>query len=149
MKNLTRIVLLAALLAATTARAQSAQQVQDSPTHLDAASLSSTSATSAATITITPPAGNYVYITNLEITNCAGTTVTAAAPTTITSTNLSGAAWTIGSGATAGICQPSAASGSFSAGWRSSTPGTAVTFVLPTFVTQQTIRVTAYYYFAP
>jgi hypothetical protein len=90
--------------------------IQQSATHLDAAQLVATNATSATTTTITPPAGQYVYINNVEITNCAGTVITAAAPTTITTTNLGGAAWTLGSGSTAGLCQPSPASGSFVAG---------------------------------
>lgn len=124
--------------------------VQQLGTRLDAAQLVSTSATSATTITITPPSGYFVYITGLEITNCAGATaVTAAAVTTVTTTNLSGAAWTLGSGVTAGLCQPQAPNGPFSNPLKSATAGTAVTIVLPTFATNQTIRVSAYYYFAP
>lgn len=123
---------------------------QQSPTKLDTAGLVSTSATSASTITITPPSSNSVYVTNVEITNCAGgTAVTAAAPTTVTTTNLGGAAWTVGSGVTAGLCQPSPINGPFPMALKSAQPGLAVTLVLPTFATNQTIRVTAYYYFAP
>lgn len=141
------LVLFVLLCAPLAARAQ--QAVQQSATHLDAAQLVATNATSATTTTITPPAGQYVYINNVEITNCAGTVITAATPTTITTTNLGGAAWTLGSGSTAGICQPSPASGSFVAGFRSAAPGTAVTFVLPTFIATQFVRLSVYYYFAP
>lgn len=149
MRLMTSIVAaLAALLVASEASAQ--QTTQQSPSNLTAATLVQTSASSAATITITPPGGTSVYITNFEITNCAGgTAVTAAAPTTVTTTNLGGAAWTVGSGVTAGLCQPSPAVGSFSSGFKSAVPGTAVTIVLPTFATNQTVRVSVYYYFAP
>ena len=124
--------------------------IQQSPTRLDAAGMVSTSASSAATITITPPASWNVYFSNIEITNCAGgTAVTAAAPTTVTTTNLNGAAWTVGSGVTAGLCQPSPANSTFPLALKSAAPGTAVTIILPTFVTNQTVRVSAYYYFAP
>lgn len=135
------------LLAAAPAWAQA--PVQQVPSRLDACTLTSTSATSAATITITPPGGNFVYICGVDIANCAGTTVTAAAPTNVTTTGISGSpAYTMGSTSTAGICNPSPV-GVWAAPLKSSTAGTAVTFVLPTFVTQQTIRVTVYYYYAP
>ncbi len=123
-------------------------RTQQDPQRLDAAQMVATSATSAATITITPPAGQSVYITNVEVTNCAGgTAVTAATPTSLTTTNLNGAAWTIGSGVTAGLCQPSPINGPFPLALKSAQPGVAVTFVLPTFATNQTVRVSVYYYF--
>lgn len=123
--------------------------VQAQPSHLDAAQLVASSATTATTLTLTPPAGQSVYVTNIEITNCASATaVTAAAPTTVSTTNLGGAAWTLGSGVTAGLCQPSPINGPFPLALKSATPGVAVTIVLPTFATNQIIRVSAYYYFA-
>jgi hypothetical protein len=140
------IVVLGLLLGVVPALAQA--PVQQSSTRLDAATFVSTSASSAATITITPPAGQYVYLTGIDLTNCAGASaVTAAAPTTVTTTNLSGAAWTVGSGSTAGNCQASPTGMSYPLTLKSSTAGTAVTIVLPTFATNQTIRVSAYYYF--
>lgn len=138
---------LALFLAPVLAQAQSIVGTQQQPTHLDAASTLGTSAASAATITITPPAGQYVYITNVEITNCAGgTAVTAAAPTSVTTTNLGGAAWTVGSGVTAGLCQPSPVNGPLPTALKAAAPG-VVTIVLPTFATNQTVRVSAYGYF--
>lgn len=134
-------------LFATLAAAQA--PVQFSPTRLDAVGFVATSATSAATITISVPAAQYAYITALDITNCAGTAVTAAAPTSVTTTNLNGATWTIGSGSTAGLCQPQATNGAFPNPIKSQSPGTNVTFVLPTFVTNQVVRVSVYYYLAP
>lgn len=148
MRKLIFALLAALLLAPAAAFAQTA--VQQSPTRLDAAQFVQSSTTSAATITITPPAGQYVYVTNVEITNCAGATaVTAAAVTSVTTTNLGGAAWTLGSGTTAGACQPSPINGPFALPLKSSSPGTAATVVLPTFATNQTVRVSVYYYFAP
>ena len=123
---------------------------QQSPERLDAVTQVGTSVTSAATITIAVPSGQYAYITNVEITNCAGSAaVTAAAVTSVTTTNLRGATWTVGSGATAGLCQPSPGNTSFPLGLKSAAPGTDVTVVLPTFATNQSIRVSVYYYVAP
>lgn len=140
-------LLVAALLIAEPALAQA--PVQQVPTRLDAATNTSTANTTGAVITITPPGGNYVYVTGVDITNCAGASaVTGATPTTLSSTNLNGATWTIGSGATAGLCQPVPASLA-ALPLKSAAPGTNVTITLPAFATNQTVRVTAYYYFAP
>lgn len=99
-----------------------------------------------ATITITPPAGNdFIYITGIDISNCAGAAVTPAAPTYITTTNITGSPqYQVGSGAGTGLCQP--ASYDFSTPLRAAVLGTAVTFVLPSFVTNQVISVNVYYY---
>lgn len=124
--------------------------VQQSPTEMRAATNVSYSRTSAATITITPPGGQFVYITGLDIINCAGTVVTAAAPTFITTTNISGLPqYMLGSNSTAGLCATSATFIQGTGGLKSATAGTAVTFVFPTFVTQQTASMNIYYYFAP
>lgn len=106
--------------------------------------------TSATTTTITPPAGQYVYLTGADIVNCAGASaVTAAAPTNITTTGFSGSlTFMIGSGVTAGQCTPSSVP-AFNTPLKSAAPGTAVTFVLPTFATNQTIAMNVYYFFAP
>lgn len=127
--------------------------VQQSAARLDASTLYTTSTTSAATITITPPAAQFIYVTGVEITNCAGSAaVTAAAVTTVTTTGLGSGTtpvWTVGSGATAGLCQPSPVNASFSSPMKSNTAGSNVTFVLPTFATNQTLRVSVIYYTAP
>lgn len=126
---------------------QTAQQAQ----HYDAATNVSYSRTSAATITITPPGGQFVYITALDISNCAGASaVTAAAPTYITTTNISGnPQYQLGSGVTAGLCTTVALPAFNVGGLKSAAAGTAVTFVLPTFATNQTASVNVYYYYAP
>lgn len=137
----------AALVAQQTGGTQTAQQAQ----HFDAATNVSHSHTSAATITITPPGGQYVYITALDLSNCAGATaVGAAAPTYITTTNISGLPqYQLGSGVTAGLCTSVPTPALNVGGLRSQAAGTAVTFVLPTFATNQTASLNVYYYYAP
>jgi hypothetical protein len=116
----------------------------------DVASLVSESATSAATITLTPQAGQYVYIQSVKVTNCAGASaVTAAAVTTVTSTNLGGLTYQLGSGTTAGACaQDFSDFPGGTAALKAAAPG-AATVVLPTFATNQTVRVSVRWYSAP
>ena len=146
------LMLVGLLLAATTSFAQqviTATPTQQSATDLQAATVVGTSVTSASTITIAAVSNMYFYVTGIEITNCAGSSaVTAAAVTSVTTTNLGGAAWTVGSGATAGLCQPSPVNMPLGRPIKSAVPGTAVTFVLPTFATNQTVRVSVYGYYA-
>lgn len=145
-----KILLALAFLPALCGLAFGQALVQQSPTRFDAATVVGTSKTSAATITIAAVNGQYFYLTGIDTTNCAtGTAVTAAAPTDITSTNLNGAAWTVGSGVTAGLCQPQSFSSFGPAGLKSALPGTATTIVLPTFATNQIVRVSVYGYYAP
>src|SRR5881409_346059 len=119
--------------------------VVNSVERADAATAAAHSHTSAATITISPgPAGSLtqsVYITGIDISNCQNAAVTAAAPTYITTTGFNGSPqYQVGSGpATAGLCSPSVIN--FTAPLKSQTPGTNVTFVLPTFITNQTVSV--------
>jgi hypothetical protein len=144
----TRAALLAAAALALLPVAASAQQapVQQAAQRLDAATVVGTSKTSAATITITPTAGLSFYMTGVDIENCGNATgATAAAPTDITSTNMNGAVWTIGSGAGAGLCQPFTAM--YATPLKAAAPGVA-TFVLPTFATNQIVRFSVYGYFA-
>lgn len=117
----------------------------------DAATSVGHSHTTGATITIS--AGTVgsptqrVYITAIDVSNCQGAAaVTAAAPTYITTTGINGAPqYQVGSGpATAGICTPTSVM-AFTAPIQSATPGTNVTFVLPAFVTNQTVSVNVYY----
>jgi hypothetical protein len=121
----------------------SATQTQQSASLNDGATLTATSSTSAATITLTPTGSTgYIFIHEIDVTNCAGASaVTAAAVTSITTTNIAGGySLTEGSGTTAGACQPTQVI-LFPKGLRSQNPGTNVTFVLPTFATNQTLRV--------
>lgn len=121
-----------------------------SATRIDAATTATHSHTTGATLTLTPTAGQYVYITAIDINNCAtGTAVTAAAPTYITTTNITGTPqYQIGSGVTAGLCQPVPVA-PFSTPLRSAAVTTAVTFVLPSFATNQVVSVNVYWNSAP
>lgn len=122
--------------------------VQQTTQRQDAATYVATSATSAATITVVVPANQYFYLTGVDIQNCAGASaVTAAAPTTITTTGFAngGPSYTVGSGVTAGLCTNQTVS--LGTPLKSSSPGTNATFVIPTFATNQTIRLNVYGYF--
>lgn len=143
-------ILIAGLLAGAGAwlNAQSTSaQVNITPTP---ATAFGTSASSAATITLTPNTGESVYLHEIDIQNCAGASaVTAAAVTTITTTNLNGSpAWTIGSGVAAGLCQPTQTI-MYPSWVKAQAPTFPVTLVLPAFATNQTIRVNVAWRSAP
>lgn len=138
------------LLFPTIALAQSGSSVQLSGSRNDAATAVGHSHTSAATITLTPTSGQFVYITGLDVSNCSGAAaVTAAAATYVTTTNITGAPqYQVGTGLPVtglGTCQPTHVV-YFTGPVRSSVVTTAVTFVLPTFATNQTISVNVYWY---
>jgi len=123
---------------------------QQAPTLLDACTGAAAANTSAATITITPPAGQSVYLCSVQIDSCSGSAaVTPTNPASVTTTNLSGSPkWFVGTGAAAGLCQPTGGM-TWPRTLKSSVAGTPVTIVLPSFATNQTIAVNAYYFFAP
>jgi hypothetical protein len=125
---------------------------QSSATRPDSATAVGHSHTTGATITLTPTAGQFVYVTGLDISNCQTTTgVTPAAPTYITTTNITGAPqYQLGTGALTapGTCTPTSVM-EFSTPVRSAAVTTAVTFVLPAFATNQVVSVNVYWYSAP
>ncbi len=145
MKFLSRLLAVAAIMAfAGMAQAQVAQQVTqtaaraDSGTSLNGplggATTCNTVNTTAAngTVTITPPAGQYVYITGVYIDITADITgLTGQA--TMSTTNVTGAPfWSLATivptaGATGGVFRQIAEW--YGTPLRSTTPGTAVTFV--------------------
>ena len=130
--------------------AQSGSSVQVSGSRNDAATAVGHSHTSAATITLTPTSGQLVYITGIDISNCAGAAaVTAAAPTYITTTNITGTPqYQMGTGLPVtglGTCQPTHVP-YLTSPIRSAAVTTAVTFVLPTFATNQVLSVNVYWY---
>jgi hypothetical protein len=129
---------------------QPATAVQHTSTRLDAGTHIDTSVTSAATITLTPNAGESVYVEEVDAHNCAGASaVTAAVPTTITTTNLVGSpAYTLGSGSSAGLCTQTLVV-QYPFLLKAQTTGTAVTFVMPTFATNQTVRLNVAWRSAP
>lgn len=116
----------------------------------DAATNVQHSHTTGATITLTAgtPGGpqQSIYVTGLDISNCQGSAVTAAAPTYITTTGINGSPqYQVGSGsATAGLCTPTSVL-TFTAPLKSATPGTNITFILPSFITNQVVSVNVYY----
>lgn len=123
--------------------------VQQAPSRLDAAAQVATSASTGGVLTLTPNGGEYVYIYEMDVQNCAGASaVSAAAPTTLVTAGLTGSPiWTIGSGVTAGACAQN-----FSVSWPTGLKATAsgaVTFTLPAFATNQTVRVNVAWRSAP
>jgi hypothetical protein len=144
-------LLLAAAIAPAFAQSTSPAPVQQSPTHLDACVFLQHSHTSAATLTIQPPASQYVYICEIDLSNASGASaVTVAAPTFLTTTGLPGLPQIIAaSGVVAGVGQPAAVLQYPLGALKSTTPGGAVTLVLPAFPTNQTLSLNVAYYFAP
>lgn len=137
--------------------AQLASVVQQQAARIDSGAQYSTSATTAGTITLTPNGGESVYIYAIDIWNCSNATGgTVGAVLTMTTTNITGSpAWTLGTGSTTagalggpGLCQQELQI-SYPTGLKSTSPGTAVTFVLPTFAANQTIRVNVAWRSAP
>src|SRR5579864_485951 len=158
-RRLTLIALFVVAMATPTWAQQSAQAGPTPPgaalvalpvERSDAANLVQHSHTTGATITLTAGSAGTstqsIYITGIDISNCQGSAVTAAAPTYITTTGINGAPqYQIGSGpATAGTCSATS-SVQFTAPLKSATPGTNVTFVLPSFITNQVVSVNVYY----
>ena len=111
-----------------------------------------TTATSATTLTLTPAVGEYVYVYSVPVSNCAGASaVTAAAVTTITTTAIGGGttpAWTLGSGVAAGLCTQ-VFTDTYPTGLKGNVVGTAVTFITPTYATNQTVRLVVVWRSAP
>jgi hypothetical protein len=146
------LALLAALFFAAPAVAQ--VQVQSSATHIDAATQVCSFAASPVavnqqeTVTCTPAAGQFVYITGLSFDVCTDGTGTAANQVTWTSTNLTGApVWSFSIAATASICQHF--SEPLSTPLKSTAAGTAVTLVSPAAATHNSYHARVYAYSAP
>lgn len=152
------LALLAALvLVPVSAFAQGATPIQQVSARIDSPAQSSTSASTGATLTLTPNGGESVYLYTVDIDNCSNATGgPVGAVLSITTTNISGSpVWTVGTGSTTvatpggpGLCQPSLKI-QYPTGLKSATPGTPVTFVLPTFATNQIIRLNVGWRSAP
>jgi hypothetical protein len=139
-------------LAITPADAQQAggTQIQQQSQHLDAATLIGNNHSSATTLTLTPPSGQYLYLTSVHIENCASATVTVAVPTSVISTGFSTSgspSFEIQSGTTSGLCSESNII--WPQALKSQNAGTNVTFVTPAFATNQIINFEVSYYFSP
>lgn len=151
-KSLLSILVLVGLIAGI-AYAQStgdvsSTKIQHSSQHLDWAQAAQHSHTSAAVITLTAAPNQFIYVTGMDISNCMGAAIAAAAaPTYITTAGLTGSPqYQIGSGpVVAGTCSPTSTF-AFATPLRSTTAGTNVTFTLPTFITNQVVSANVYYY---
>jgi hypothetical protein len=157
MKRMLLLVLIALLAVVGPVSAQTL--IQQSPTTLNACTLSQNKQATAGavgTITITPPAGQYVYLCELDVHSCAGASaITGAAPLFVTSTGLgaNNPQWMLptgGNGVTAnnaGSCYDQ--NYFYPGGLKSAATGTNVTIVGPTSATNQTVNVNAIWYYAP
>ena len=155
---------LAALCLAGPAFAQNvAPQVQQSSTMLNAANqVASTAAAvnatqAAGTVTITPPAGQFVYVTGLYVAACAdGTVSVSSVQQNFTTTGFSGtlsietsyiSAATITSNP--GAIQCDRVTLPFSVPLKSATAGTAITVVPPAQAAHMSFPIIVTYYTAP
>jgi hypothetical protein len=119
--------------------------VTQTSTRLDASQCQVASGTAQQTITITPPAGQSVYVTWISSSAWA-TTAPAASSVTTTTTNFNGTI-AFGLTATGGVSnyaffQPTTPA-------KSIVPSTAVTIVSNAAITSVTFTIMACYYFAP
>lgn len=152
MRLLKSLVFLAALALAAPAVAQVRAQID--PSRLDAAtqvctfSPSPVAVSQQETVTCTPPAGQFVYITGISFDVCTNGTGSAANQVTWTTTNITGApVFSFSIAATASICQH----------WqeplvsplKSTAAGTAVTLVSPAGATNNSYHARVYAYFGP
>lgn len=150
------------LAGASFAQTYTASPVQQSPTRFDAATgvcalATAVNATQAAgTCTITPPSGQYVYFTYLQVGQCQdGTASISGIQLNFTSTNLNGwvqetsflSAGTITSNAGTNLC--AYVGGPMTAPLKSATPGGVVTIVPPAQTAHVSFPIVAMYYFAP
>jgi hypothetical protein len=158
-----RRILLSALALLALGSVASAQViVQPSATKLDAAILVSSTApavnatVATGTVTITPPAGQYVYFTGIYVAACGdGTASTSSVQQAFTSTNLSGltvqtsylSAATISTNP--GSSQCDRVTLPFATPLKSAAPGTAVTLVPPAQAAHMSFPIITTYYFAP
>lgn len=123
--------------------------ITQTATRADAATTCQTSASTGGVLTFTAQAGLTFYLTEMDIENVVGASaVSAAAQTTVTTTNLPGSPnWTMASGTTAGSNTQSL-SFAWPTGLKSTVGSTNTVITLPTFATNQTIRVNACGFFA-
>jgi hypothetical protein len=133
-----------------TASAQtSTQQVQQ---HLDAAAplcqgTNFNTINTQSVCTITAPAGQYVYITRIELEACEDATGTAATNVNFTSTGLGSInpSWSLSMPLSAGLC--SFREINFTTTLKSQTPGTNVVLTSPSALTHTGFGIKAYGYF--
>jgi hypothetical protein len=147
-----RSLALAALFACSYSAAFAQVATQQSGTRLDASTLACSYSAAFAvnqqsTITCTPQAGQFVYITTIAFDVCTDGTGTATTPTTFTSTNIPGTpTFGMAIAATAEICQHWQVV--FPSPVKSVAAGTAVTVVSPSQTTHNAYQATVFGYSA-
>ena len=155
MMRVLRLTLLTLGLGVSSALAQ-VTLIQQTGARPDAAGQYSTTATSAATLTLTPNGGETVYVYSIAFSECSdGTGPTPGAVMTIASTNIGGnPSWTMGTGSTVanapggpGKCNPPV-NITYPTGLKAAAPG-AVTFVNGTVPANGTLRLTVGWRSAP
>lgn len=150
MKFFTRFLAIMAIATLFALPAVSQTAVQQAPTRLD--SCSTVNATAAvnntATVTLTPPNSQSVYLCGLDIaiSNDATGAVTQA-NVSFTTTNLGGWAWKYSSANAANTSLTQAFY--WNVPVKSAQPGVAVTIVSPAVNAHAAYSINAYYYFAP
>lgn len=143
----------AALLLAASVAAHAQVAVQQSGTRLDACTQVANgngAVNTQQSATATPPAGQYVYICEIDFEMCNdGTGDTAAAPTlTVAATNMPAAfRWQFAVTASTGVCQNVAIP--FPKPIKSSAPGTAVTIQSPAATAHRAPNLNVVWYPAP
>lgn len=145
-------VLLALLLCVGAAFAQAGVPgtlVQQSPTELRACTPAHAdgAVNSQQTVTLTPPAGQSVYVCGIDFSASQNGTATANTNSTFTSTNLGGWKFVYSLAATANTMFGQAMN--FSQPLKSVIPGTVVTVVSPAALTNTAFSINVYYYYAP
>lgn len=147
-----KLALALSFLVGLTTLAFAQAQTQQSPTRLDACtSVGYAAATSAqATLTITPPSGQYVYMCGFSFDVCnSGTAGTAQNNVTFTSTNIVGLpTWQYSFAAAINTCV-SPIREYLPTPLKSAAPGTAVVITSPATDTNVTYTIRVPYYFAP
>lgn len=145
MKSLILAIILFSL-GAFAQQVTTATPIQQTATRLDSATnCQNYSGTAQGTITITPPSGQFVYVTALD-TAATAVSAPAASRVVTTTTNLGGITQTFGLTATAGIGANNDLVSSTPI--RSATAGTAVTIVTNAAITNVTFDLNVCYYFA-
>lgn len=148
---------LAVLLGSAAAALAQAPPVQQSGQRLDAGTAVAVSGTfntvnNQTTATVSPPAGQYAYITRVELESCQDATASANVNLNFTSTGLgSGASaspqWAISLPATADLC--AFRDLNFAAPLKSAIAGQNVTIVSPAAIAHTAYSTKIYYYFSP
>lgn len=146
--------LFAFLLALWASVAAAQAPIQQSPTHLEACTnvgFAAPGVSLQATLQVTPPAGQYVYICGFQFDVCGdGTGGSAQALVTFTSTNISGnPSWLYSTAALTNACLSPVLREMLPIPLKSAAPGTQVQIQSPALDTHEAYQIRMYYYFAP